>query len=178
MANSLVINAPTVAAQSGIELTNSESMQGYTSPIESASNMVRAIATKNHKIFVRSRLLGVCEGKNDWPSRYAECLHTTQFSSEKGELTVFDMTRRLMPDTVRVVSMKEMDVPHGLLVSSYYGEQFMNVEVVIADYDGLEYRTRIVVAKISDRWYAIPRRGRCGFYAIADAIPSVPTKAD
>ena len=49
--------------------------------------MVRAIAMKDHKLFVRTRLLGVCEGENEWPARYAEVLHATEFSSTAGDLT-------------------------------------------------------------------------------------------
>lgn len=149
-----------------------QALRGHATPEAAATAMIRAISTKNHKLFVRTRLLGVCEGQNDWPSRYAESLHTTKFSNPSGAMTVFDMRRRLMADTVRVVSMNKMNVPSWFGASSYYGERFASVDVSIANYDGVEYRSRIVVAEVSDQWFAVPRRGRCPVYNLADTLPA------
>ena len=146
---------------------------GYFTPQAAATAMLQAIATKNHHLFVQARMLGVCEGKNDWPPRFAETLHTAKFSSPgggQGDLSVFDMPRRLRSNTVRVVSKQELTVPGWVGVSSYYGEQFAAYDMAIDNYDGVEFRTRLVVARVGEKWFAIPRRSQCSVYQIADAL--------
>lgn len=56
-------------------------------------------------------------------------------------------------------------------VSTFYCESCVSVDIAGVGWDGLEYQTRIVVGKVRDGWYAIPRcRSSESFYRIADSM--------
>ena len=150
---------------------------GFTAPEEAAITMFRAGAYRDRKLFVRSRLLGVCEGVNDWPTRYTDCLQQTMYWSGKKAVSVDDLPKQMKEGTARVVasdefSSEDMDKLHGQFVSTYYAPELRGYEVAALNGDGLEYKTRIVVSKNDDRWYAIPRcRSSQEFYRVLDAMP-------
>ncbi len=165
-------NSGSMFAQEVFRSNAPQEVDGFDSAEAAAIEMVRAIATRDHRLYVKTRLLGVCEGQDDWPSRYAECLHTTLFTTGDQAITVFDMKNMLDDDKIRVVLQTELEVPSSYLVSSYYGEQFASVNLQIATSKGVDYETRIVVAKNSGRWFAIPRRTKCSFYALEHGSPA------
>lgn len=56
-------------------------------------------------------------------------------------------------------------------VTAYSRESCVSVDIAGVGADGLEYQTRVVVAKVSDGWYAIPRcRSSESFYRIAGSM--------
>ncbi len=151
-------------------------VDGFETPEAAATNMFRACVSRSPKLFTQVRLIGVCDGPIHTLNKYAECLHTTTYSNGKNAVTIYDLRKQMKDETIRVTTSQaftddEVDSLSFQFVSTYYGEQFICYEVAAVNYDGLEYRTRIVAAKLSDRWYAIPRcRSSKSFYEIADAM--------
>lgn len=151
---------------------------GAASPEDAATALFLGSAKESPKHFVRHLLLGVCDGPIDTLQKFAECLHTTKFHTGDESYTFYDLPKGLDKDTVRVVASREFDSQDEDVaalrlqaLSTYYGEKFRSVDVAADGYDGREYRTRVVVAMVQDRWYAIPRcRSSQSFYAIADAM--------
>ena len=156
-----------------------ESVRGYATPEAAATAMFRACAARDPRLFVRARMLGVCEGKNDWHNRYAEFLHTTTFANGQGDVTAYELPWKIRTGQPRVVARQVFGKEHdrvltGLMLSSYYGEKYVCVEVAANHPNELEHRSRIVVAKLNDRWYGIPRLRRSEFYRIADDMQLTP----
>jgi hypothetical protein len=155
--------------------------EGVASPEDAAMSHIRACMTRSPRLFSQNLLLGVCDGSISTINKYAECLHLTTFDNGEDAFTVYDLPFNLLQEeTVRAGATQAFDTEDegvaSLLmfagVSTYYGEEFMCVDVSAADPDGVEYRTRIVVALVKDRWYAMPRcRSAHEFYEIADAMP-------
>lgn len=155
--------------------------EGAASPEDAAMSHFRACMTRSPELFSQNLLLGVCDGPIGTINAYAECLHGTTFSNGLDALTVYDLPfRHLQEETVRAVESQAFDTEDeevaSLLrfsgVSTYYGEEFLCVEVSADDSDGVGYRSRIVVARVDERWYAMPRcRSSRDFYQIADAMP-------
>ena len=150
-------------------------VRGYETADAAAVAMFRSHSSRNYKLFVRARLLGVCEGYNDWPPRYAESLHLMKFATEQGDVGYYELPKSLKTETVRVVGRQPFGPKHqpflvSAMISSYYAETFVCVEVGAENADGLEHRARIVVGKTSGKWYAVPRRRNSGFYKIADEM--------
>jgi hypothetical protein len=163
--------------------------EGAASPEDAATALFRSCAAKSPKHFVQHLLLGVCDGPIDTLQKFAECLHKTEFTHGRDSFTVYDfpMAKGINPKKpIRVIAIEEFDSEDkqvALLqiegLSTYYGQTFWSVDVAAESYDDLEYRTRIVVAQIKDRWYAVPRcRNSKSFYEIADAmrLPAPETK--
>lgn len=150
--------------------------KGFVTPEEAAFTMFRACAKRSHRLFVQSRLLGVCEGENDWPNRYAASLHLTTFRNGTNAFTMYDLPKRMKEEAARVVagdafSAADVAKLQPQFLSTYYGQDLHCFEVKALNYDGLEYTTRIVVSKKENRWYAIPRcRSSKDFYKVADGM--------
>jgi len=67
----------------------------------------------------------------------------------------------------------------GQMISTYYAEKFVAADVAGVGYDGLEYRTRIVVAKVDGGWFGMPRcRSAQSFYDVADSMELVSTQVE
>lgn len=157
---------------------------GAASAEEAATSHFRACITRSPQLFSQNLLLGVCDGPLATINKYAECLHVTTFSNGYDALTVYDLPFRLLQeDTIRAVATQAFDTEDEdvskLLrfagVTSYYGQDFTCVDVAAEDPNGVEYRTRIVVGRVGERWYAMPRcTSSREFYEIADAmLPTV-----
>ncbi len=153
--------------------------EGATSPEDAATTLFRGCAAKSPKHFVRHLLLGVCDGPINTLQKFAECLHRTKFSHGEDSYTVYDLPKGIdAKKPIRVIASddlfsqgKQVAALRFQMMSTYYGEKFMCVDVAAKGYDGLEYQTRIVVAQVDDRWYSIPRcRSAMSFYEIADAM--------
>jgi hypothetical protein len=155
--------------------------EGAASPEVAAETLFRACATRSPKHFVQHLLLGVCDGPIATLDKYAECLHSTRFRHGDDSLTVYDLPIKRAINRkgpFRAIASQDFDRENKQvaalqfqMVSTYYGKQFKSVDVVAESYDGLEYRTRIVVARVKDRWYAMPRCSSSNsFYEIADAM--------
>lgn len=156
--------------------------EGAVSPEAAAKALFRGVARESPKDFVKHLLLGVCDGPIDTLQKFAECLHVTKFSHGEDQFTFYDLRdgrKGINPKKpFRVVKTEPFDTEDKQVAAlqmemmrTYYGKAFTSVDVAGEGYDGEEYQTRIVVAEISDRWYAIPRcRSSNNFYVIADAI--------
>jgi len=153
--------------------------EGAASPEDAAKAMFRGIAMESPNDFVRHLLLGVCDGPIGTLQNFAECLHETKFSRNELSFTVYDLPKGI--DTrkpVRIVAAQAFDgedeqvkALQFQILSTFYGERFVCVDVAAEGGDGLEYQTRIVVAEQNNRWHAMPRcRSAKSFYGIADAL--------
>lgn len=153
--------------------------EGAETPEDAAKALFRGTAQRSPNHFVQHLLLGVCDGPNATLSKFAECLHTTKFHIGDESYTTYDLPSYLKRDEMRVVGTgafpdDEMtkNALHLQSVSTYYGQQFRYVDVAGKGHDGREYQTRIVVARIKEGWFAIPRcRSAKLFYEIADTQP-------
>jgi hypothetical protein len=161
-------------------------LEGATNHEDAAKAMFRSVAMRSIKDFVQHLALGTCDGPVGTIQKFAECLHTTMFDSGEGAnaeaYTVYNLLAAkdggLKNDTIRVVASGEFPTNEKVAsvirdgsVSSYYGEKFLAVDVAADGFDGREYRSRVVVAVIKNRWYAVPRcRSSKAFYDIADAM--------
>ena len=144
---------------------------GVETAAAAAEHMMRASVTRSPKRFVEIRLRGVCDGEVDTQRKYAENLHRTTYTNERGALSVYDLPKRIAsaefdPDEKEVGRLLAIAG-----VSSYYAEKFVCIEVAGADSKGTEYRTRFVVGTVKGRWFALPRCRSAGpFYEIADMM--------
>lgn len=141
--------------------------------------MFRACALESPRDFVQHLLLGVCDNEVDTLQKFAECLHTARFHTGGESFTLYDSPARVnSKKPIRVIAAapfdtedKKVAAPRLQMMSTYYGEKLMAVDVGGEGYDGCEYRMRIVVAQLAGRWYALPRcRSSKAFYEIADAM--------
>ncbi|MBT5018692.1 hypothetical protein OAF42_01020 [Planctomicrobium sp.] len=156
--------------------------KGAASPAEAAKVFFRGVATDSPKHFVQHLLLGVCDGPIDTLQKFAECLHVTEFKDGDDSFTFYELRETQKginykkPSRVILTKQfnsedKEVAALQFEMLSTYYGEGFMAVDVAAEGYDGREYQTRIVVAQLGDYWFSIPRcRSSKNFYAIADAM--------
>jgi len=160
--------------------------EGATRPEDAATAMFHGSAGESPRHFVRHLLLGVCDGPIATLRKFAESLHRTKFSHGEASFTVYDLPNRIdAKRPIRVIasdafdsSDKQVAALQFQMASTYYGETFMTVDVAGEAYDGREYQTRIVVAQVGDRWFAIPRcRSSKSFYEIADAMRLSPPAA-
>lgn len=149
------------------------------SPEAAAAALFRGCVLRSPERFVQHLCLGVCDGPIATLQKFAESLHTTEFRHGEDSFTVYDLPRPIDPEKpIRAIASQEFDSDDDKvaalqfeMLSSYYGERFVSVDVAAEGYDGLEYRTRIVVTQVGDGWYAIPRcRSSKSFYEIADAM--------
>lgn len=142
--------------------------EGATNPEDAAKAMFRGCAKKSPKDFVQHMLLGTCDGPISTLQKFAECLHSTKFKTGAEPYAVYDLpvgkNGGLKNDTIRIVASgvfptdeKVAAVISGEAFHSYYGEEFRFVDVAADGSDGREYRSRVVVAAIKDRWYAMPK---------------------
>ena len=154
--------------------------EGADSPEKAAETLFRACAMRSPAHFVQHLNLGVCDGQIGTLQKFAECLHTAEFRHGADSFSVYDLPTQIdSKQPIRALASQEFDREDKQVaalqfqaVSTYYGERFESVDVVGESHDGLEYRMRIVVALVQDRWYAIPRcRSSKSFYEIADAMP-------
>lgn len=156
--------------------------QGAASPEAAAITLFRGVATESPSHFVQHLLLGVCDGPIDTLQKFAEGMHETEFKHGNDSFTFYDLCelrKEISPmKPIRVIAMEPFDTEdkqvaalEHQMISTYYGEAFMAVDVAAESYDGLEYHSRIVVAQLKGDWYAIPRcRSAKSFYEIADAM--------
>lgn len=160
--------------------------KGAATPEVAATSLFRGTATRSPRHFSQHLLLGVCDGPVSTLNKYAEALHTTAYSDGEHALTVYELPKMMKRETERVVAIQEFDSEdkdvvalQSQMMSTYYGEEFKCVEVAAEDYNGREYRARVVVAMVNDRWYAMPRcRSSKSFYQIADAMILKASEAD
>ncbi len=159
---------------------------GAATPEDAAKRFFAACAARSPKRFSQVLLLGVCDGPVGTLNKYAECLHKTKFSDGKNAVTVYELPKSIREETARVVALQPFDSEDEdvaalqfQMMSTYYGEKFICVDIAADSYDELEYRNRIVVAMVNDRWYAIPRcRSSISFYQIADLMPLTASVAN
>lgn len=113
-------------------------------------------------------------------------MHTTRFLAGDESFTFYNLPKGINArKPLRVLASapfdkedKQVAALQFQMMSTYYGEQFLSVDVAADGYDGREYRTRIVVAQVDGRWYAMPRcRSAKSFYVVADAMQLVPPDA-
>lgn len=169
--------------------------EGATSPEAAAQAMFLGVATASPRDFGKHLLLGACNNEVDVLNRYAESLRLTRFSHQGEAFTYYDLRderddngrlrliNRQKP--LRVIATESFDStdPRVTALSleaagTYAGERFVSVDVAgMGHYDGLEYQSRVVVAQVGSRWYAIPRCASSkSFYAIADAMQLASTE--
>jgi len=150
--------------------------KGAATPEIAATTLFRACTARSPNHFTQHLLLGVCDGPIASVNKYAEALHTTTYTNGKDDYTVYELPKMMKKDTERVLAIQAFadDAEKSLEiqgVSTYYANKFSCVDVAGEGYDGAEYRTRIVVAMLNGRWYAIPRcRSSTSFYQVADAM--------
>ena len=165
-------------------------------PETAAQTMFLGVATASPREFGRHVLMGVCNNEVDVLRRFAESLHVTQFSHDGASFTYYDL-RDQRDDSgrlrlinrekpIRVIANASFDPTDPRVkaldleaAGTYAGERFVSIDVSGRGYyDGLEYRSRVVVAQVGSGWYAMPRCGSSkSFYAIADAMQLTPTEA-
>ena len=161
-----------------------------------AQTMFLGVATASPRDFGRHLLMGVCNNEVDVLQRFAESLHVTQFSRDDASFTYYEL-RDQRDDSgklrlinrekpIRVIASASFDSTDPRVkaldleaATTYAGERFVTVEVAGKGYyDGLEYKSRFVVAQNGSGWYAMPRCASSKkFYAVADAMQLAPTDA-
>ena len=156
--------------------------EAAATPEAAARSLFRGISAESPKHFVQHLLLGVCDNSIDTLQKFAESLHKTEFTHDGNSFTFYDLRelRRGInhKQPIRIVAVAPFDTEdkqvaalRSQMLSTYYGETFVGVDAAAEGYDGNEYRTRIVVAKVDGGWYAMPRcRSARSFYEIADAM--------
>lgn len=168
--------------------------EAAASPETAAQAMFRGVATPSLREFGKHLLLGVCNNEFDVVDRYAESLHLTRFSNDAEAITFYDLRdqrddsgrQRLInrEKPIRVVATAAFDSTDPRVKAlaleqgtTYAGKHFISVDVAgMGYYDGLEYRTRVVVAQVGSGWYAMPRCGSSkSFYEVADAMQLTPS---
>jgi len=174
--------AESVSGNSTVTLTEEEVMTGgNATPEAAASNMILACATRDYELFSQNRYYhpSACSGKKGGPNRYAYFLHTTKFTSGQSDFTVYDLPQRLKPNSVRAMFTQVFASNPNFYRMSFWSKQYRCVDVVSANYEGHEYRSRILVGKLSnDKWYAIPRHySSLPLYEVADAMRSATLEA-
>ncbi|MGB7325786.1 MAG: hypothetical protein WBD31_13005 [Rubripirellula sp.] len=157
--------------------------EGAASPDAAAIALLRGCALRSPKDFVRHLLLGVCDGPIGTLQKFAECLHVTQFSHGEETFTVYELPKQINHDRpIRVIAKmdfdpddKRVEALSTQMMSTYYGQAFMCVDVAAEGYDRRQYQSRVVVAQLGDQWFAIPRcRSAISFYEIADSMELTP----
>ncbi|WP_442507120.1 hypothetical protein SH528x_006018 [Novipirellula sp. SH528] len=163
--------------------------EAAASPEAAARTLFRGISTESPTHFVQHLLLGVCDGPIDTLQKFAECLHETEFSHDGERFSFYDLRelrKGINPKKpIRIVAVNSFDTEdkqvaalQSQMMSTYYGQAFVCIDVAAEGYDGLEYQTRIVVAQVDGDWYAMPRcRSARSFYKIADAMRIAPPEA-
>jgi hypothetical protein len=162
---------------------------GATVPEDAAKALFHGCARTSIKDFVQHLHLATCDGPNGTIQKFAECLHTTKFSTGDESHSIYDLLIAkdggFKSDTTRIVASSEFptDKKTAAVISTgidtYYGENFRAVVVAADGFEGREYRTRIVVAVTKEGWFAIPRcRSSKAFYDIADAMPEIASTAE
>jgi hypothetical protein len=165
-------------------------------PETAAQTMFLGVATASPRNFGRHLLLGVCNNEVDVLQRFAESLHVTQFRHDDTSFTYYELRDqrdesgrlRLInrEKPIRVIASASFDSTDPRVKAlnleagtTYAGERFVSVEVAGEGfYDGLEYQSRVVVARNGGGWYAMPRcTSSKNFYAIADAMQLTPAEA-
>ena len=113
-------------------------------------------------------------------------MHETRFKLGGASFTFYDLrnSRKGLNPTksIHVIATEpfnpeddQVAALQSQMISTYYGEAFMSIDLEMEGYDGHEYQTRIVVARVDDGWYAMPRcRSATSFYEIADAMRLTP----
>lgn len=161
-----------------------------STPEEAAEELFRGVAMESPRHFVQHLLLGVCDGSIDTLQKFAECMHETRFKQGDESFTFYDLrkTRKgLNPKKpVRVVATRNFNPEddqvaalQSQMMSTYYAEAFITLDLAMEGYDGHEYQTRIVVARIGNGWYAMPRcHSARSFYEIADGMQLSPPSAE
>lgn len=151
-------------------------------PGTAATALFLGVATESPRDFTKHLLLGVCDGSVDTIQKFAEAMHTTRFTNNGRSFSFYELkeNRRGINSKkqTRVISCVEFDDENPAVIglqaeaiSTYYGQEFACVDVAGESYDGIVYRTRVVVARLKDGWYAIPRcRSSRNFYKIADSM--------
>lgn len=154
--------------------------KGTKTPDEAAVEMTRAHLTRSPMLFMENLCLGVCDGPVNSINKYAESLHLTSFSRNSAAVSIYDLPKRGVNfDSIQVNQSKlfdknDKDIAHLIAISTistYYGEEFMAMEVQIQNKANEQYTTRVVVTKVNERWFALPRcRSSEAFYKIADTM--------
>lgn len=160
--------------------------EAAASPEVAASVLFEGLSRESPRHFVQHLLVGVCDNSIDTLQKFAESLHRTKFTHDGESFTFYELRdqRRGInrKKAVRVVAIAPFDADDEQvaalrfeMISTYYGERFVAVDVAAEGYDELEYQTRIVAAEVDGGWYAIPRcRSARSFYKIADAMQLAP----
>ena len=164
--------------------------EAASTPEAAAQSLFLGVATASPRDFVQHLLLGVCYNEIDVLQDFAESMHATQFRHDDEAFAYYEMrekqhlsgteTTRLInrKNPLRVIASAAFDSSDPQVkaleleaASTYSGARFVSVDVAGVGSDGLEYQTRVVVAQVSDGWYAIPRcQSSRNFYKIADAM--------
>jgi len=159
-------------------------------PDAAAIALFRGVSAESPKHFVQHLLLGVCDGSIDTLQKFAEALHTTEFTHDEESHTFYELRDqrrgfnskkppRVIASEAFDAGAEEVMALRSQMISTYYAETFMCFDVASESYDGVEWTTRIVVAEIDGGWYAIPRcRSARSFYKIADAMNLRATAAE
>lgn len=163
--------------------------EGATSPEAAAQVLFLGVATASPRDFGKHVLLGVCNNEVDVLNRYAESLHLTPFSHNGEAFTYYELRdqrddsgrlrliNRKKP--IRVIASASFDSQDPRVkalnleaAGTYAGKRFVSVDVAgMGYYDGIEYQSRVVVAKVGSGWFAMPRCASSkNFYAIADGM--------
>jgi hypothetical protein len=172
----VIVGGISLLAEGFSGTASQQALPGHSTPEAAATALIQACVTRSPKLFTRTRLLGVCDGPISTRKKYADCLDLTTFSNGTNDFNVSELSKRLRVQTLRAVAGQVFDTNavnalHFQFVSTYYAEKFMSVDVAVEDLDGVDYRGRIVVGMLGDRWHALPRcRSSKSFYQIADAM--------
>jgi hypothetical protein len=146
---------PARAASDQVE----EPANGLPTPEAAADALIRAYATRDYELFLKTRLRTVCETNDkDGPAKYADALHFSQLMRGKDRLTVYDLKRRLKPDSIRALAANSSrELTRAIETAlQFYGEEYRYVDVTSDGFDGSQYVIRVIVARNGNQWYAIP----------------------
>ena len=67
------------------------SREAAASPGDAALALFQGVATESPKHFVQHILLGVCDGSIDTLQKFAECLHTTEFTHQDEAFDFYEL---------------------------------------------------------------------------------------
>ena len=157
-----------------------DQIEGAKSPERAAVAMAAGMTERSPRKFLQHLCLGVCDGPISTLNKYAECMHQKHLADETGTHSIYDLPSRIIEDTQEAIDTQAFDSQDprvvklaGEMLSTYYGEEFYCVWISAKSRSKKQYIFRVVVTRVGDKWFAIPRCGSSiSFYEIADSMQS------
>lgn len=153
-------------------------IEGAGSPEQAAVAMAAGMTEKSPDKFLQHLCLGVCDGPISTINKYDECMHQKYLADESGTYSISDLPSQIIEGAQEAIETRVFDQEDprvvklaGELLSTYYGEEFHCVWLSARSHSKKHYIFRVVVTRVGNKWFAIPRCGSSNrFYDIADSM--------